>query len=38
MHAFTKTTNGVDRKAMKTAKARYKEMLKIIKERKQGGR
>ncbi|CDX58113.1 conserved hypothetical protein [Mesorhizobium plurifarium] len=38
LHAFTKTTNGVDRKAMKTAKERYKEMLKIIKERKQGGR
>lgn len=38
LHAFTKTTNGVDRKAMKTAKERYKEMLKVIKERKEGGR
>ncbi|TPK57248.1 type II toxin-antitoxin system RelE/ParE family toxin [Mesorhizobium sp. B2-4-19] len=38
LHAFTKTTNGVDRKAMKTAKERYKEMLKIIKGRKEGGR
>jgi len=31
LHAFTKTTNGVDRKAMKTAKARYKTMLADIK-------
>lgn len=26
LHSFTKTTNGVDRKAMKTAKERYKLM------------
>jgi len=27
LHSFTKTTNGVDRKAMTTAKRRYKAML-----------
>ncbi|MFT6101383.1 MAG: phage-related protein [Arenicella sp.] len=27
LHSFTKTTNGVDRKAMDTAKKRYKQML-----------
>jgi phage-related protein len=27
LHSFTKTTNGVDRKAMDTAKKRYKLML-----------
>lgn len=27
LHSFTKTTNGVDRKAMSTAKKRYKSML-----------
>ncbi|WP_094539005.1 type II toxin-antitoxin system RelE/ParE family toxin [Brucella grignonensis] len=32
LHAFTKTTNGVDRAAMSTVKARYKEMMKIIRE------
>ena len=26
LHSFTKTTNGVDRKAMATAKKRYKDM------------
>lgn len=30
LHAFTKKTNGVDRKAMATAKARYKMMLADI--------
>lgn len=30
LHSFTKTTNGVDRKAMDTAKRRYKTMLKEI--------
>lgn len=30
LHAFTKTTNSVDRKAMDTAKARYKTMLERI--------
>ena len=27
LHSFTKTTNGVDRKAMATAKKRYKNMV-----------
>lgn len=27
LHSFTKTTNGVDRKAMATAKRRYKAMV-----------
>jgi len=27
LHSFTKTTNGVDRKAMSTAKRRYKDMV-----------
>ena len=27
LHSFTKTTNGVDRKAMSTAKRRYKAMV-----------
>ena len=27
LHSFTKTTNGVDRQAMKTAKQRYKELM-----------
>ncbi|MEL6722912.1 MAG: type II toxin-antitoxin system RelE/ParE family toxin [Pseudomonadota bacterium] len=27
LHSFTKTTNGVDRKAMATAKKRYKAMM-----------
>lgn len=31
LHAFTKTTNGVDRKAMATAKKRYKDMLEELK-------
>lgn len=30
LHSFTKTTNGVDRKAMATAKKRYKAMQKLI--------
>jgi len=32
LHSFTKTTNGVDRQAMKTAKARYKAMLAELKK------
>lgn len=32
LHAFTKTTNGVDRAAMDTVKKRYKEMMKIVRE------
>lgn len=31
LHSFTKTTNGVDKKAMKTAKQRYKLMREEIK-------
>lgn len=27
LHSFTKTTNGVDKQAMKTAKQRYKKMI-----------
>ena len=27
LHSFTKTTNGVDRKAMATAKKRYKDLV-----------
>lgn len=30
LHSFTKTTNGVDRRAMDTAKKRYKAMLSEI--------
>lgn len=30
LHSFTKTTNGVDRKAMDTAKKRYKLMIKEL--------
>ena len=32
LHSFTKTTNGVDRKAMATAKKRYKSMVAEINE------
>jgi len=32
LHAFTKITNGVDQKAMKTARQRYKEMKSLIAE------
>ena len=31
LHSFTKTTNGVDRKGMATAKQRYKAMMDEIK-------
>ncbi len=31
LHSFTKTTNGVDRKAMNTARQRYKLMQKELK-------
>jgi phage-related protein len=31
LHSFTKTTNGVDRKAMDTAKKRYKQMIQDMK-------
>jgi len=34
LHAFTKTTNGVDRKAMDTVKKRHKEMMQIIEDEK----
>ncbi|VAW51028.1 hypothetical protein MNBD_GAMMA06-1013 [hydrothermal vent metagenome] len=30
LHSFTKTTNGVDKQAMKTAKGRYKLMQQEI--------
>lgn len=33
LHSFTKTTNGVDRKAMATAKLRYKAMASEIKKK-----
>jgi phage-related protein len=32
LHAFTKTTNGVDKKAMETVKDRYKEMMVVVRE------
>ena len=32
LHSFTKTTNGVDRQAMDTAKKRYKMMVQDIKK------
>lgn len=32
LHAFTKTTNGVDQKEMNTAAARYKEMMQQVSE------
>lgn len=32
LHAFTKTTNGVDRAAMDTVEKRYKEMMAIVRE------
>jgi len=32
LHSFTKTTNGVDRKAMATAKRRYKAMIEELKK------
>ncbi|MCQ1764384.1 hypothetical protein NOJ28_02480 [Neorhizobium galegae] len=34
LHAFTKNTNGVDRKAMDTVQDRHKTMLQIVKSRK----
>lgn len=34
LHAFTKTTNGVDGAAMSTVEKRYKEMMKIVHEAK----
>lgn len=32
LHSFTKTTNGVDRKAMATAKRRHQEMMDVVRE------
>lgn len=32
LHAFTKTTNGVDRPAMETVKLRHKEMMAEVRE------
>lgn len=37
LSAFTKTTNGVDRPAMKTAESRYAKMVGLIEERKGKG-
>jgi len=37
LSAFTKTTNGVDRPAMKTAESRYDKMVALIEERKRKG-
>ena len=34
LHTFTKTTNGVDRQAMKTAESRYKELMADLRQRK----
>lgn len=34
LHTFEKTTNGVDRKAMKVAKGRYKELMAELKKQK----
>lgn len=33
LHSFEKTTNGVDRKAMKTATARYKELMSNLRSK-----
>jgi phage-related protein len=38
LHAFTKTTNGVDRKAMTTVRERYKEMMAILREEQKSDR
>jgi phage-related protein len=38
LHAFTKTTNGVDRQAMKTAKSRYKLMSQELDELKKSAK
>lgn len=32
LHAFTKTTNGVDRKAMQTLESRYKALMDIVRK------
>lgn len=32
LHSFTKTTNGVDRQAMETAKKRYQDLIKRLKK------
>jgi len=32
LHSFEKTTNSVDQQAMKTAKQRYKELMKEVRE------
>jgi len=38
LHAFTKTTNGVDGQAMDTAEKRYKDMMSQIAEHKKAAR
>ncbi len=37
LHAFTKTTNGVDRAAMATVEKRYKEMMAIVSKGRDSG-
>ena len=34
LHSFSKTTNGTDRKAMKTANARYKDLMSEVRSKK----
>jgi phage-related protein len=38
LHAFTKTTNGVDRAAMATVEKRYKEMMALVREAEKAAR
>lgn len=38
LHAFTKTTNGVDRAAMATVQKRYKEMMALVREAEKAAR
>lgn len=38
LHAFVKTTNGVDQSAMETAGARYKEMMSQVEEAKRAAK
>lgn len=32
LHSFTKTTNGTDKQAMKTLKARFKDLMPLLKQ------
>lgn len=38
LHSFTKTTNGVDRQAMKTAAQRYKAMVQTVEDNKKAAK